>query len=234
MQSPGEDGIDEGGVRKEFFLILTRKLFVPSFGMFVESPETRLLWFNPNSLETPVQFEFVGILIGLAIYNSVILDVRFPKVLYKMLLGSKPTLQDLKELDPQLGGGLQSLLDFEGDVESTFCRTFSLTFDVYGEKRTVQLKQDGEKIHVTNANREEYVDLYVEYHLEKSVQKQFEAFNKGFHNVCDDGPLSMFRYVSRSVMRLNISPFYNRAEELEMVICGNPVLDFDELEQTAW
>lgn len=180
-------------MRKEFFLLLTRKLFVPSFGMFVENPETRLLWFNANSLETPVQFEFVGILIALAIYNSVILDVRFPQVLYKMLLGSKPTLQDLKELDPQLGDGLQSLLDFKGDVETTFCRTFSLTFDVYGEKQTVLLKPGGDTINVTNANRKEYVDLYVEYHLVKSVQKQFEAFNKGFHTVCDDGPLSIFR-----------------------------------------
>lgn len=32
----GEPGVDEGGVRKEFFLILIKQLFDPQYGMFVE------------------------------------------------------------------------------------------------------------------------------------------------------------------------------------------------------
>lgn len=30
----GEQGIDEGGVKKEFFLLLVRQLFDPNYGMF--------------------------------------------------------------------------------------------------------------------------------------------------------------------------------------------------------
>jgi hypothetical protein len=41
---------------------------------------------------------------------------------YKKLLGQKPTLADLAEAQPSLANGLQQLLDFEGDVENTFCR----------------------------------------------------------------------------------------------------------------
>jgi hypothetical protein len=73
-----------------------------------------------------MEFEMIGVLLGLAIYNSVILDVRFPSVVYRMLMGKKPSLADLKECQPELGKGLQQLLDFDGDVEGVFCRTFQV------------------------------------------------------------------------------------------------------------
>ena len=47
--------------------------------MFSYVESTRLFYFSPDTLEPPVQFELVGILLGLAIFNSVILDVQFPK-----------------------------------------------------------------------------------------------------------------------------------------------------------
>jgi hypothetical protein len=49
--------------------------------------------------------------------------VRFPLVVYKKLLGQTPGFDDLKAAFPDLGRGLQALLDFQGDVEATFCRT---------------------------------------------------------------------------------------------------------------
>lgn len=60
-------------------------------------------------------------ILGLAIYNSVILDVHFPMVVYRKLMGVPPTLDDLKGLQPTLGRGLQQLLDFDGDVEEVCC-----------------------------------------------------------------------------------------------------------------
>ena len=56
----GEEGIDAGGVRKEFFSLMTRQLFTPDFGMFLEDTETRFLWFNGESMEANIQFELVG------------------------------------------------------------------------------------------------------------------------------------------------------------------------------
>ena len=32
--------------------------------------------------------------------------------------------------------------------------------------------------------REQYVDVYIDYYLNKSVEKQFQAFATGFHRVC--------------------------------------------------
>ena len=55
-------------------------IFRPDYGMFEYHEETRDYWFNPASLESSVEFQLVGIVLGLAIYNGVILDVHFPLV----------------------------------------------------------------------------------------------------------------------------------------------------------
>ncbi|KTF92285.1 hypothetical protein cypCar_00012607 [Cyprinus carpio] len=70
-------------------------------------------------------FHLIGIICGLAIYNSTVVDLHFPLVLYKKLLNVSPTLDDLKELSPTEGRSLQQLLEYEGDVEETFCLNFA-------------------------------------------------------------------------------------------------------------
>ncbi|PNH10977.1 Ubiquitin-protein ligase E3A, partial [Tetrabaena socialis] len=84
----GEEGVDEGGVAKEFFQLLVRALFNPDFGMFTADPTSHLHWFRPSRMEMDTEFELVGILIGLAIYNSQLLEFQFPSVLYKKLQGA--------------------------------------------------------------------------------------------------------------------------------------------------
>jgi ubiquitin-protein ligase E3 A len=86
-----EPAQDEGGVRKEFFQLATRDLFKEEFGMFAYSEETRTHWFAPAALEgLEVEYVLVGALLGLAIYNGVLLDARFPLALYQKLLGIVP------------------------------------------------------------------------------------------------------------------------------------------------
>lgn len=40
----GEQGIDEGGVSKEFFQLIVEEIFNPAFGMFVQQEETNNMW----------------------------------------------------------------------------------------------------------------------------------------------------------------------------------------------
>ncbi|XP_013916108.1 PREDICTED: probable E3 ubiquitin-protein ligase HECTD2 [Thamnophis sirtalis] len=54
----------------------------------------------------------------------------------------------------------------------------------FGVIKCYDLKPDGDKIPVTNENRKEYVQLYVDFLLNKSIYKQFAAFYYGFHSVC--------------------------------------------------
>merc|ERR1719473_1731620 len=99
-----EEGVDEGGVQKEFFQLLMEELYNEDFGMFERCDESRNFWFNKNSFEASLQFELFGIVLGLAIYNQVILDVRFPMGVYKKLLGGRGADSEL---------GLSDLMDFQ-------------------------------------------------------------------------------------------------------------------------
>ena len=72
--------------------------FLSTFsGMFTFDEATRYCWFNLNSFETDGQFFLIGLVLGLAIYNNVILDVHFPMVVYRKLFGKKGTFEDLKD-----------------------------------------------------------------------------------------------------------------------------------------
>ncbi|KAL2131130.1 hypothetical protein VTI74DRAFT_5515 [Chaetomium olivicolor] len=204
----GEEGVDAGGLRKEWFLLLVREVFNPDHGMFLYDEDSQYCYFNPNSLEPSEQFFLVGVVMGLAIYNSTILDVALPPFAFRKLLLAAPppsipisqprqpmtyTLEDLAEYRPRLAHGLRQLLDFEGDVESTFCLEFAIDTDRYGTLEKVPLCPNGARRPVTNANRREYVDAYVRYLLDTAVTRQFEPFKRGFFTVADGAALSLFR-----------------------------------------
>jgi E3 ubiquitin-protein ligase HECTD2 len=187
----GEEGVDAGGLRKEWFLLLVRSLFDPQYGMFTYDDESTLCWFNPGSFENDDQFFLVGLVLGLAIYNSTILDIHLPSACYKKLLDQKVDLDDLAVFQPSLARGLKQLLSFDGDVEETYCRSFVMELDNFGERRMIPLLPDGEHIRVNNDNRRLYVDLYVDYMLNKTVERQFGAFQRGFYHMCGGNALSV-------------------------------------------
>jgi hypothetical protein len=78
---------------------MMKELLDPAYGMFKYFPASRLLWFNSDSFESDTEFELIGILLGIAIYNSIIVDFRMPKVCYLSL--------DKMTSTPSLSGDLQ-------------------------------------------------------------------------------------------------------------------------------
>ncbi|KAI8983636.1 hypothetical protein BDB01DRAFT_760698 [Pilobolus umbonatus] len=209
----GEEGVDAGGLRKEWFLLLVRSLFDAQYGMFNFDDDSNLCWFNPASFENTDQFFLVGIVLGLAIYNSTILDVHLPLACYKKLLNLPVNFSDLESFRPALKRGFEQLLDFDGDVENVFCRSFVAEIDAYGERQCIPLIPNGDKIMVTEENRQEFVSLYTDFLLNKSVERQFGAFKRGFYHVCGGNALSLFR-----------------PEEIELLIRGSDEpLEIDDL-----
>jgi len=214
----GEPGIDEGGVRKEFFQLLVDKIFAPDFGMFDWSEEARCYWFARSSaaLEAEAEFLLVGLVLGLAIHNGVILDLHFPPLLWMRVMNERPSFKHLKQIAPDLSRGLSSLLTFDGDVESTFMADFTVSLEAFGAMTMSELKPGGAEIAVTNDNRAEYAELYAHHLLVGAVQPQFDAFMKGFLMLCDGMGFSL------------LSP-----AELEQLVCGVPHLDFLALQSNA-
>ena len=85
VQFKGEPGMDEGGLTKEFFHLITQELFDPKFGMFTVKNKS-FWWLKQDSIDCNLNFELIGMLMGLAIYNKTLLDLKFPLALYKLSL----------------------------------------------------------------------------------------------------------------------------------------------------
>ena len=68
--------------------------------MFTYNEDTNYYWFNPSSFENERQYTLIGIVLGLAIYNNIILDVQFPMVVYRKLMSRRATLADLAPIQP--------------------------------------------------------------------------------------------------------------------------------------
>ncbi|XP_035724686.1 ubiquitin-protein ligase E3A-like isoform X1 [Vespa mandarinia] len=216
VEFEGEQGVDEGGVSKEFFQLVVEEIFNPDYGMFTTQEDTQLTWFNPTSFESDAQFTLIGVVLGLAIYNNVILDVRFPMVVYRKLLGRKGGFADLEDWSPTLYRTLTELMAYtEDDMSDTFMQTFRVGYkDVFGSISFHDLRENGDETYVTQENKKEFVDLYADFLLNKSVERQFKAFRRGFQMVTDESPLALLF----------------RPEEIEQLVCGSKIFDFAELE----
>lgn len=217
----GEEAIDAGGPKKEFFLLLIKEIFDRKYGMFKEIESSRTVWFDPQTFEDPNMYFMIGLICGLALYNSIIIDVHFPPVLYKKLLNQKTTLDDFRGFDPDYARNLQYLLDFvddeHGNIKEIFDQNFQVEEIVYGNRMLVDLKPNGANINLTSENREEYVDLSIDYKLNVSVKNQFEKFKDGFYTVSDKDLLS----------------FWHSQELMEMIAGREEYDDFMKLKDNA-
>jgi E3 ubiquitin-protein ligase HECTD2 len=181
-----------------------------SAGLFLYNEETNLCYFNPSSLESSEQYQLVGAVLGLAIYNFTILDVPFPPFLFRKLAAAappnmgqdihqgwrpswRPDIGDLGQYDPALARNLQQILDYEGNIVDDIGAVFQVDSVAFGKVQHFPLVPGGAKRIVNKKNREEYVDLYVDFLLDRSVRRQFEPFARGFFNVCGGNALSLFR-----------------------------------------
>ncbi|XP_047009907.1 probable E3 ubiquitin-protein ligase HERC3 isoform X1 [Ictalurus punctatus] len=213
----GEEAVDAGGVTKEFFLLLLKELMDPVYGMFTHYPESNLLWFSDKCFVEHNWFHLIGIVCGLAIYNSTVVDLHFPLVLYKKLLDVPPVLDDLKELSPTEGRSLQQLLDYdEEDLEDAFCLNFAISREYYGVTEVKELVPGGENKTVDKSNREEFVQAYLHYMFTESVRELYSAFASGFLKVCGGRILSLFQ-----------------PSELMAMVVGNSSYNWEELEKNA-
>jgi hypothetical protein len=213
----GEQGVDEGGVRKEFFILLIRQIFDPNYGMFSYNKKTRLYWFNHYTFEPKIKYELIGVIFGLAIYNNTILDVKLPLAVYKKLLGIKPDLDDMKQCDPELYHTLNYLkITNDENLKDELDTNFTVIDDKFGEKLAIPLKENGDNIMIDNKNKDEYVDLYIDWYFNKSISEYFNSFEKGF-----------YRVFNRNLSKI-LTP-----DELELIICGTQILDFHELKNAC-
>jgi hypothetical protein len=87
-----EEGVDAGGLTREFFAILAKEMFNPNYALFTSTEDGCTFQPNPNSSINPDHlsyFRFVGRIVGKAVLDGFLLDAHFTRSLYKHMLGVK-------------------------------------------------------------------------------------------------------------------------------------------------
>ncbi|PUU79726.1 hypothetical protein B9Z19DRAFT_1100633 [Tuber borchii] len=190
----GEDGLDYGGLSREFFFLLSHEMFNPFYCLFEYSAhDNYTLQINPHSGINPEHlnyFRFIGRVVGLAIFHRRFLDAFFIGAFYKMILKKKVVLADMEGVDADFHRNLTWML--ENDITDILDLTFSTEDSRFGETVTIDLKPNGQNIEVTNDNKREYVDLVTGWRIEKRVQEQFKAFVDGFHDLIPADLINVF------------------------------------------
>lgn len=87
-----EEGVDAGGLSREFFGILAKEMFNPNYALFTSTEDGCTFQPNPNSSINPEHlsyFRCVGRIVGKAVVDGFLMDAHFTRSLYKHMLGVK-------------------------------------------------------------------------------------------------------------------------------------------------
>jgi hypothetical protein len=165
---------------------------------------------NPNSgtanPEHLAFFHFAGRLMAKAILDQQIILAHLIRPLFKHMLIYPIVFEDLEYIDSEMYRGMKQFLDME-DV-SMMCLDFTTSEETFGEVTTIDLKEDGANIEVTNDNLAEYMLCVLGYRTLNRVSDQLKHMLQGFYEVMPVEYLSVFDY-----------------NELELLLCGLPTID---------
>ncbi|KAI5605065.1 hypothetical protein POPTR_001G368600v4 [Populus trichocarpa] len=220
VQFQGEEGIDAGGLTREWYQLLSRVVFDKGALLFTTVGNNVTFQPNPNSVyqtEHLSYFKFVGRVVAKALFDGQLLDVYFTRSFYKHILGVKVTYHDIEAVDPDYYKNLKWML--ENDVSCVPDLTFSMDADeekhILYEKTQVtdyELKPGGRNIRVTEETKHEYVDLVADHILTNAIRPQITSFLEGFNELVPRELISIFN-----------------DKELELLISGLPEIDLDDL-----
>ncbi|XP_057185572.1 NEDD4-like E3 ubiquitin-protein ligase WWP2 isoform X2 [Triplophysa rosa] len=215
----GEEGLDYGGIAREWFFLLSHEVLNPMYCLFEYAGKNNYcLQINPASSINPdhlTYFRFIGRFIAMALYHGKFIDTGFTLPFYKRMLNKKPTLKDLESIDPEFYNSIMWVK--ENDLEECGVELyFAQDMEILGKVTTHQLKNDGENELVTQDNKEEYIGLLTDWRFMRGVEEQTKAFLDGFNEVV---PLEWLRYFDE--------------KELELMLCGMQEIDLSDWQKNT-
>ncbi|KAM4527676.1 E3 ubiquitin-protein ligase NEDD4-like isoform 2-T2 [Odontesthes bonariensis] len=216
IEFESEKGLDYGGVAREWFFLLSKEMFNPYYGLFEYSAtDNYTLQINPNSglcnEDHLSYFKFIGRVAGMAVYHGKLLDGFFIRPFYKMMLGKQISLKDMESVDSEYYNSLKWILENDPtELDLRFC----IDEDNFGQTYQVDLKPSGSDMVVTNENKQEYIDLVIQWRFVNRVQKQMNAFLEGF----------------TELILIDLIKIFDE-NELELLMCGLGDVDVNDWRQ---
>lgn len=215
-----EEGIDAGGVAREYYEVFSAELLDQNAGLFVlDGPEKSFCSLNQNA---PYLFpdhylefyRYTGIIVAKALFDGFFTQIYLSPVLHKLLLGLPLSFSDLQAMNPEVYNSHKMLLQAENVEE--MCLDFTIEESVMGCHKVVELIPDGANVNVTDANKREFVERYCNYVLKDRYLNQIKAFLAGFYSVVPRSFLSIFR-----------------PEDMERLLCGSRSIDVQDLQRNT-
>jgi hypothetical protein len=157
----GEEGIDAGGLAKDWFTEVSKALVNSPLGL-MQMGESGLVSIHPCACiihegpDVEWLFRCVGTFIAKAIMDSQTTGLLFSPALLRLLAGRSPSIDDLRKVEPAVVTGLQWVMD--NDVTDADL-TFTASIDAFGMAQVVELVENGAEVNVTEDNKKEYTDL---------------------------------------------------------------------------
>ncbi|XP_037550223.1 NEDD4-like E3 ubiquitin-protein ligase WWP1 [Nematolebias whitei] len=215
----GEEGLDYGGLAREWFFLLSHEVLNPMYCLFEYAGKSNYcLQINPASAINPDHlsyFCFIGRFIAMALFHGKFIDTGFSLPFYKRMLNKKLILKDLESIDPEFYNSLIWIRD--NNIEECGLEMyFSVDMEILGKITSHDLKPDGTNILVTEENKEEYISLMAEWRFSRGVEGQTKAFLDGFNEVV---PLQWLQYFDE--------------KELEVMLCGMQEVDLQDWQRNT-
>ncbi|XP_019805962.2 ubiquitin-protein ligase E3B isoform X4 [Tursiops truncatus] len=185
-----EAGIDQDGVFKEFLEEIIKRVFDPALNLFKTTSGDERLYPSPTSYihENYLQlFEFVGKMLGKAVYEGIVVDVPFASFFLSQLLGHHhsvfySSVDELPSLDSEFYKNLTSIKRYDGDI-ADLGLTLSYDEDVMGQLVCHELIPGGKTIPVTNENKISYIHLMAHFRMHTQIKNQTAALISGFRSI---------------------------------------------------
>uniref|UniRef100_A0A671TE21 E3 ubiquitin-protein ligase n=1 Tax=Sinocyclocheilus anshuiensis TaxID=1608454 RepID=A0A671TE21_9TELE len=215
----GEEGLDYGGLAREWFFLLSHEVLNPMYCLFEYAGKSNYcLQINPASTINPDHlsyFCFIGRFIAMALFHGKFIDTGFSLPFYKRMLNKKLILKDLESIDPEFYNSLIWIRD--NNIEECGLEMyFSVDMEILGKIMSHDLKEDGADVLVTEENKEEYIGLMAEWRFSRGVESQTKAFLDGFNEVV---PLQWLQYFDE--------------KELEVMLCGMQEVDLQDWQRNT-
>lgn len=147
-------------------------------------------------------YEFLGRVLGKAVYESILVEPQFCLPFLNQLLGKRNSLEDLQNFDMEYYKNLTKLLDLTESEINELGLTFELTLGEGPAMRTVELLPGGRSKPVTKQDVIQYVHLVSHQRLNVEGAAQTRAFLNGFRDLI---PASWVRLFSAYELQKLIS-----------------------------
>ncbi|XP_037502290.1 E3 ubiquitin-protein ligase wwp-1 isoform X1 [Rhipicephalus sanguineus] len=215
----GEEGLDYGGIAREWFFLLSHEVLNPMYCLFEYAGKNNYsLQINPASSVNPdhlLYFRFIGRFIAMALFHGKFIYSGFTLPFYKRMLGKKLTMKDIESIDNEFYNSLIWIK--ENNIEECSLELyFSVDFEVLGQIQSHELKPGGGEIRVTEENKDEYLRLMTDWRFSRGQEEQTKSFLDGFNEVL---PLEWLHYFDE--------------RELELMLCGMQEIDIDDWQRNS-